>query len=136
MPHQATFHALVQSLMSLGARCIVLVSWLVASGLKDATLQAWTGAFSAVSVSETGKATVNTDRSSAGGDVVALRKKAACLQGNGCSHLSSMAALAVYENAIERWTRLWPTAWHLVVAADDKCRAEHIERSASGVVAR
>ena len=42
--------------------------------------------------------------------------------------LSSMAALALYEKAIQRLTRLWPSAWHLVVAADDKCRAEHIER--------
>ena len=42
--------------------------------------------------------------------------------------LISMAALALYEKAIERLTRLWPSAWHLVVAADDKCRAEHIER--------
>ena len=47
-----------------------------------------------------------------------------------------MAALALYEKAIERWTRLRPTAWNWVVAADGKCRAEHIERSASGVVAR
>ena len=42
--------------------------------------------------------------------------------------LSSMAALALYEKAVERLTRLRPSAWHLVVAADDKCRAEHIER--------
>ena len=33
MPRQATFHVVVRSLMSLGARCIVLVLWPVASGL-------------------------------------------------------------------------------------------------------
>ena len=42
--------------------------------------------------------------------------------------ICSMAALALYEKAIEKLTRLWPSAWHLVVVADDKCRAEHIER--------
>eukprot|EP00972_Heterocapsa_arctica_P010016 1471579-Heterocapsa_arctica.AAC.1 len=29
---------------------------------------------------------------------------------------------------IEKLTRLWPSAWHLIVIADDKCRAEHLER--------
>ena len=43
-------------------------------------------------------------------------------------NLSSMAMLALYEKAIERLTRLWPSAWHLVAAADDKCRAEPIKR--------
>ena len=64
----------------------------------------------------------------AGGVSWRLARKRPVFRGSGCSHLSSMAALALYEKAIERWTRLWPSAWHLVVAADDKCRAEHIER--------
>ena len=42
--------------------------------------------------------------------------------------LSSMATLALYEKAIVRLTRLWPSAWHLVAAADDKCGAEPIKR--------
>eukprot|EP00971_Amphidinium_carterae_P018334 361717-Amphidinium_carterae.1 len=29
---------------------------------------------------------------------------------------------------MEKLTRLWPTAWRLVYSADDKCRAEHLER--------
>ena len=43
-------------------------------------------------------------------------------------NLSSMAMLALFEKAIERLTRLRPTAWHLVAAADDKCRAKPIKR--------
>ena len=39
--------------------------------------------------------------------------------------LISMAALALYEKAIERLTHLWPSAWDLVVAAD----IERIRRS-------
>jgi hypothetical protein len=42
--------------------------------------------------------------------------------------LISEAALQSYERMIEKLTRLWPSAWHLVVIADDKCRAEHLER--------
>lgn len=38
------------------------------------------------------------------------------------------ASLQAYERCIERLTRQWPTAWHLIVLADDKCRAEHLER--------
>ena len=43
-------------------------------------------------------------------------------------NIATQAALHIYEKNIEKLTRLWPTAWHLIVLADDKCRAEHLER--------
>eukprot|EP00971_Amphidinium_carterae_P043002 845587-Amphidinium_carterae.1 len=42
--------------------------------------------------------------------------------------IASLAALTAYERFMEKLTRMWPTAWHLVYSADDKCRAEHLER--------
>ena len=39
--------------------------------------------------------------------------------------LVSQAAL---EPSIETLTRLWSSAWHLIAVANDKCRAEHIDR--------
>eukprot|EP00971_Amphidinium_carterae_P222009 4407410-Amphidinium_carterae.1 len=66
--------------------------------------------------------------------------------------VASLAALTAYERFMEKltrlwptawhlvysaddkFTRLWPTAWHLVYSADDKCRAEHLERLRRSVV--
>ncbi|CAK0899124.1 unnamed protein product [Prorocentrum cordatum] len=48
---------------------------------------------------------------------------------------ASQAALAQCEKNIEQLTRLWPSAWHLIVAADDECRADHLERT-RGVLKR
>ena len=45
----------------------------------------------------------------------------------------TVASLALFEKAMERLTRLWPSAWHLIVGGDDKCRAEHTERIRSGL---
>eukprot|EP00971_Amphidinium_carterae_P273050 5419446-Amphidinium_carterae.2 len=48
--------------------------------------------------------------------------------------IASLAALTAYECFMEKLTRMWPTAWHLVYSADDKCRAEHLERIRRSVV--
>eukprot|EP00971_Amphidinium_carterae_P330195 6463088-Amphidinium_carterae.1 len=48
--------------------------------------------------------------------------------------IASLAALTAYERFMEKLTRMWPTAWHLVYSADDKCRAEHLERIRRSVV--
>eukprot|EP00971_Amphidinium_carterae_P254737 5056719-Amphidinium_carterae.1 len=48
--------------------------------------------------------------------------------------IASLAALTTYERFMEKLTRMWPTAWHLVYSADDKCRAEHLERLRRAVV--
>ena len=40
----------------------------------------------------------------------------------------TMATLVAYEAHIEKLTRLYPAAWHLVVAADDLARSEHLNR--------
>ena len=37
-------------------------------------------------------------------------------------------ALQLYEKTIERLVLLWPKCWHLVVLADDKARAERLEK--------
>ena len=39
-----------------------------------------------------------------------------------------LAALQLYEKTIERLVLLWPKCWHLVVLADDKARAERLEK--------
>jgi hypothetical protein len=41
---------------------------------------------------------------------------------------ATQSALQLYERNIERLSWLWPSCWHLIVLADDKCRAEHLER--------
>ena len=43
-------------------------------------------------------------------------------------NLTTQAALHCYERTIEKLVRTWPSAWHLIVQGDDKCRAEHLER--------
>ena len=40
----------------------------------------------------------------------------------------TMATLVSYEALIEKLTRLYPGAWHLIVAADDLGRSEHLNR--------
>ena len=40
----------------------------------------------------------------------------------------SLAALQQYEKAIEKLTLQWPLAWGLIVLADDKGRAERLEK--------
>jgi hypothetical protein len=40
----------------------------------------------------------------------------------------SEAALQSYERTVEKLFRMWSAAWYLIVVADDKCRAEHMER--------
>ena len=42
--------------------------------------------------------------------------------------VSTLASLQLYERTVERLSRMWPQAWHLIAIADDKCRAEHLER--------
>lgn len=42
--------------------------------------------------------------------------------------VATQASLGIYEKTIEKLSRTWPAAWHLIVVADDKCRAEHLER--------
>jgi hypothetical protein len=41
---------------------------------------------------------------------------------------ASHSALTAYERALEKLTRQWPKAWHLITMADDKMRAEHWDR--------
>ena len=40
----------------------------------------------------------------------------------------SLAALQLYEKTIERLVMQWPKCWHLIVLADDKGRAERLEK--------
>ena len=40
----------------------------------------------------------------------------------------SLAALQLYEKTIERLVTQWPKCWHLIVLADDKGRAERLEK--------
>ncbi|CAL1127083.1 unnamed protein product [Cladocopium goreaui] len=40
----------------------------------------------------------------------------------------SLAALQLYEKTIERLVMQWPRCWHLIVLADDKGRAERLEK--------
>eukprot|EP00971_Amphidinium_carterae_P126999 2516109-Amphidinium_carterae.1 len=42
--------------------------------------------------------------------------------------IASLASLQVYERCLERLCRLWPSCWHFVALADDKARAEQLER--------
>ena len=44
----------------------------------------------------------------------------------------SQSSLQLYERTIERLTKTWATSWHLIVLADDKARAEHLERIRRG----
>ncbi len=46
----------------------------------------------------------------------------------------SEAPLAAYASTISRLAAHWPTCWHLVATADDRCRAEHLERLRRQVV--
>ena len=41
---------------------------------------------------------------------------------------ASLAALQLYEKTIERLVMQWPKCWHLIVLADDKGRAERLEK--------
>jgi hypothetical protein len=40
----------------------------------------------------------------------------------------SLAALQLYEKTVERLVMQWPKCWHLIVLADDKGRAERLEK--------
>ena len=42
--------------------------------------------------------------------------------------VASMATLVAYESHIEKMSKLYSSAWHLIVAADDLARAEHLTR--------
>ena len=48
--------------------------------------------------------------------------------------IASRAALDAYQRHIERLASQWPDAWHLIFMADDKLRAEYIERFRRSVV--
>eukprot|EP00971_Amphidinium_carterae_P282433 5607103-Amphidinium_carterae.1 len=41
---------------------------------------------------------------------------------------AKISALQAYERNFETLCRIWGAAWHLLVLADDKCRAKHTER--------
>ena len=45
----------------------------------------------------------------------------------------SAASLGPHGKAVQRLTGLWPSAWHIIVATDDMCRAEQIERIRRGL---
>ena len=42
--------------------------------------------------------------------------------------VASLAALQLYEKTVERLVMQWPRCWHLIVMADDKGRAEWLEK--------
>jgi hypothetical protein len=42
--------------------------------------------------------------------------------------VASLAALQLYEKTVERLVMQWPRCWHLIVVADDKGRAERLEK--------
>lgn len=42
--------------------------------------------------------------------------------------IASLAALQLYEKTIERLVLQWPKCWHLIALADDKGRAERLEK--------
>eukprot|EP00972_Heterocapsa_arctica_P087946 12968403-Heterocapsa_arctica.AAC.1 len=42
--------------------------------------------------------------------------------------MADEVALTRYARQVERLSKDWPTAWHLVYLADDKMRAEHLEK--------
>ena len=41
---------------------------------------------------------------------------------------ASLSTLMAYEAHIEKFTKWYPTAWHLVVSAEDRARSDHIAR--------
>jgi hypothetical protein len=43
-------------------------------------------------------------------------------------NMADEVALTRYARQVERLAKDWPTAWHLVYLADDKMRAEHLEK--------
>ena len=45
-----------------------------------------------------------------------------------CLDIASLASLMSYEKTIERLTVQWPRNWSLIAHADDKARAERLER--------
>jgi hypothetical protein len=42
--------------------------------------------------------------------------------------IASLASLQLYEKTMERLVMQWPKCWHLIVMADDKGRAERLEK--------
>ena len=42
--------------------------------------------------------------------------------------VASLASLQLYEKTVERLVMQWPKCWHLIVMADDKGRAERLEK--------
>ena len=51
-----------------------------------------------------------------------------------CGHLSGHSVMQQYEKLIERLTLHWPQAWGLIALADDKGRAERLEKLRRGVI--
>ena len=43
--------------------------------------------------------------------------------------VASLASLQLYEKTVERLVMQWPKCWHLIVMADDKSRAEWLEKT-------
>ena len=76
------------------------------------------------------------------GEGVARAPKPATVAGfvaslQSCGHslgIVSLSALQQYEKLIERLTLHWPQAWGLIALADDKGRAERLEKLRRGVI--
>jgi len=49
--------------------------------------------------------------------------------------VASLASLNLYHAAVEKLASLWPSAWHLIVTAEDKMRAEQFDRIARRIAA-
>ena len=56
--------------------------------------------------------------------------KVACI----CLNIVTLAALQLYEKVIEKLVLQWPKAWGLIAQADDKARAEKLEKIRRAVV--
>ena len=56
--------------------------------------------------------------------------KAACI----CLNIVTLAALQLYEKVIEKLVLQWPKAWGLIAQADDKARAEKLEKIRRNIV--
>ena len=56
--------------------------------------------------------------------------KAACV----CLNIVTLAALQLYEKVIEKLVLQWPKAWGLIAQADDKARAEKLEKIRRAIV--
>ena len=56
--------------------------------------------------------------------------KAACI----CLNIVTLAALQLYEKVIEKLVIQWPKAWGLIAQADDKARAEKLEKIRRSIV--